>query len=524
MSTTDTTSGQTMTKAEIDELYPVPATKGTLPLPGPTRASADVLIAKLKHNYKHHHIFFNAQNFHNHATHHLFAVYALGAPPELLEEVYETHSYQKPVVVSPEPITDNNFTQHLGDSAFYSGYLAYFSSYLLTHTATEALERFVFSQEYIFVPELKENGAQQPEMLSRLLAGVLHPMIHVGYGIEFGVPGQTAEGLAQTAIHPPELIPTSVFSFSPPGVSGIVPAVENNKTLSKPKRPTFEFHQKVFKSPLLRPSALGLSTGLLDQYETVLPRVRPVIFDYVREWSEKWLQGAGENEAEERLKVMVEEVTWGNSLWFGVGGWGARGEDRVINADFYNMHLVTSAIFLPTFLLPDSSTALSPPLPFAHRLLLLEAYLATCATWHVSRGNPAIVIEDFFNSPSTAMYLTAPPMRNEVASEAKGKVDKVNFDAGRALRSGGSTWPRVVASTLLHDNEHLCKVTRALGYSAETWGGREVGYYRSDDEGLDGVEKLDGTLFVRLAGLVTERLGWVAEGMETHNWDYDGYF
>ena len=32
------------------------------------------------------------------------------------------------------------------------------------------------------------------KMLSRFLAGVLHPLIHVGYGAEFGLLGMFAEG------------------------------------------------------------------------------------------------------------------------------------------------------------------------------------------------------------------------------------------------------------------------------------------------------------------------------------------
>ena len=31
-------------------------------------------------------------------------------------------------------------------------------------------------------------------MLNRLLAGLVHPFIHLAYGYEFGLPGQVAEG------------------------------------------------------------------------------------------------------------------------------------------------------------------------------------------------------------------------------------------------------------------------------------------------------------------------------------------
>ena len=57
-----------------------------------------------------------------------------------------------------------------------------------------------------FDPSLPENDVQDiknavkqeknhPEMLNRLLAGLVHPLIHLAYGLEFGLPGQVAEGL-----------------------------------------------------------------------------------------------------------------------------------------------------------------------------------------------------------------------------------------------------------------------------------------------------------------------------------------
>ena len=34
-----------------------------------------------------------------------------------------------------------------------------------------------------------------PEMINRLLDGILHPLIYVGCGVEFNIPGVVAEGL-----------------------------------------------------------------------------------------------------------------------------------------------------------------------------------------------------------------------------------------------------------------------------------------------------------------------------------------
>ena len=82
---------------------------------------------------------------------------------------------------------------------YYDAYLAFFTDYLQSHSPTEALERFVFSPAYNFRSELAADGRDskekvQPQMLSRLLAGLIHPFIHLAYGLEFGLLGQTAQG------------------------------------------------------------------------------------------------------------------------------------------------------------------------------------------------------------------------------------------------------------------------------------------------------------------------------------------
>ena len=81
---------------------------------------------------------------------------------------------------------------------YYDAYLAFFVDYLQHNTPTEALERFVFSPAYNFIsdPAVAEHGStKHPQMLNRLLAGLIHPLIHLGYGFEFGILGQVAQGM-----------------------------------------------------------------------------------------------------------------------------------------------------------------------------------------------------------------------------------------------------------------------------------------------------------------------------------------
>ena len=56
----------------------------------------------------------------SHSSHHVLAIYALGASPELIKDAYyKTHLPKLlPVLVSPESITEKNFTEYLGDEKY----------------------------------------------------------------------------------------------------------------------------------------------------------------------------------------------------------------------------------------------------------------------------------------------------------------------------------------------------------------------------------------------------------------------
>lgn len=61
------------------------------------------------------------------------------------------------------------------------------------------------------------------------------------------------------------------------------------------------------------------------------------VIELVSEWADAWLEGTrGDADIEKRLEGMIEEVLWGNVIWFAVGGWHACGDnDRPFNADFF---------------------------------------------------------------------------------------------------------------------------------------------------------------------------------------------
>ena len=131
-------SAMSSTDSILDKLYTLPLLKGTFSLSGSTDESAKKLLEKLRDNYVKWHPHFDSRGFHkygslsifpcwlsgsltifvsfySHLTHHLIAIYGLGASTPLIEAANETHMYQKPAFASPSPITEENFIEHIGD-------------------------------------------------------------------------------------------------------------------------------------------------------------------------------------------------------------------------------------------------------------------------------------------------------------------------------------------------------------------------------------------------------------------------
>ncbi|EEB87405.1 hypothetical protein MPER_15251, partial [Moniliophthora perniciosa FA553] len=147
----------------------------------------------LNKNHEKWHVFFDDFGRHNHISHHVLAVWALGAHEDVVRAGYDKNEWiQRPRGSSPGPVTKENFNDHLGDHRFYDAYLNFFAEIVRTEGYAKALEDYVFSPKANFSSTNKDD--QPPEMVSRLAAGLLHAHIHVGYGAEFGLPGMFVEG------------------------------------------------------------------------------------------------------------------------------------------------------------------------------------------------------------------------------------------------------------------------------------------------------------------------------------------
>jgi hypothetical protein len=154
-----------------------------------------------------------------------------------------------------------------------------------------------------------------------------------------------------------------------------------------------------------------------------------------------------------------------------------------------------------------------PPLSLASRLKLLKTYLSACAGFYIGRGNGTLPIEEFYTA--TNDRLTAPPA-------VPGPPDAKR----QPLSAPGGPWGRIIDNAIAYPEEHVPKTIRSLAVFAARWGSRPAGYFAGGGEdGLEGREALDGTLFVRAACLTLDRLGWAHEsGKAFVEWDYEAYY
>ena len=112
----------------------------------------------------------------------------------------------------------------LGQGKNYSAFLSFFQEQI----AAQSLKQVLY--EYVL-----KGDAAADDMLARMFAGFMHPMIQLMYGVEWAQPAMVAEALAQTAVHGDEGLKSLLFAAearsraaaaaSPGGGGGRMPAV-----------------------------------------------------------------------------------------------------------------------------------------------------------------------------------------------------------------------------------------------------------------------------------------------------------
>lgn len=197
------------------------------------------------------------------------------------------------------------------------------------------------------------------------------------------------------------------------------------------------------------------------------------------------------------------------------------------------MHLVTSVAFIPSLLARISHSPHS-------QIILLRSYFAVSLSWYIARARPKLDVRAFFTSSTATSYplpISALPTPHKDALPGQDKVQTCIPDP----------WLPLVSTTVVHQDEHLAKIVRTLASWASKLGSTPAGTFGGPENPSDmgrvehsaesvarkcairtelpGAEFLDGTLFIRVAGLTVARLGRVGQGeTPAEFWDLTGFY
>ena len=315
--------------------------------------SAKMASQLLQKNHDDFHIFFNREGFHNHIAHHLLAIYALGATEKEIQRAYDVNvDYQRPQYPLQDDIVHElgdtrNFMQYLGDEKYYHDYQTFFQR------AMHAKGWQAVINEYLFA---KDDRAES--LLVRMFAGFLHPLIHLGYGVEFQQPAIIAEALAQAAVHSD-------------WIGKLLRPAEERASQKSEDKTLFELLEKIRTNDEIV-NAPHWEDGNKIR-DGLLARAGEEVINLASQWRVK---------PENLEKKMAEMIN--ASVYFTCA---AQHPPKQIKFDFYFMHCVNCSIFFSSFLQ-------QPWLNASHMTRLLEWKGRLDLAMYASRKSPGLLVSE----------------------------------------------------------------------------------------------------------------------------------
>ncbi|KAF4534088.1 uncharacterized protein LTHEOB_3701 [Lasiodiplodia theobromae] len=334
------------------------------------KESAEKVSELLQENHEKYHIYFNYEGFHNHIVHHLLTLYALGATPSAIQAAYDANkTYQRPPVpLHPRVTADlsnrTTFAAHLGDEAYYGDYLVHFARELDAKGVSAVLSEYLFARD-----------ERADDLLVRTFAGFVHPLIHLGFGVEFAQPTIVAEALAQAATHDA-------------WIGGFLLGAERVADAQKKEG---KADAGVTLGQLLAEIRADEKLAGAARWEDANKLRDGVVGRAGKEMCElaaKWVvdENSSEKELERKTAEMIDA-----SVFFTAA---PQRPPHVAKIDFFYMHSVTSSIFFTSFLT-------SPLFPSNARARLLEWKGRFDLAGYASRGAPELPAAEIVNYVSS---------------------------------------------------------------------------------------------------------------------------
>lgn len=323
----------------------------------------NLVIKLIQKDADSHHVFFNDEKFHNHLVHQLLADYSLGADLPRLEKAYHDNAvYQR----AKKPFKSDfvwDSLSCLGNEDYYTNYLNFFQEEIQKKGSRRCVEYYIFEQD------------SRLGLYSRFLSGVYHPLIHLGYGLEFNHSLMLAEGLAWVAVHQPR----AHHFYEPVNQKNTddQTLLKNNKASSLSLTALeiiFSIHQD------------SRMDGVVkwvdeDKYMTVINTIPNLLHEYCQQWpvTESLDGPMGLRARAVELQILAAALYAGSHR---------PGKERML--DFFLMHTLTSSLFLHCYI------ELIEP---RHAASLLRGKLASDLVYYIAHGRPYLNLEQFESYP-----------------------------------------------------------------------------------------------------------------------------
>lgn len=330
------------------------AAAGVYHVPDLTTESAKIGSQLLQQNHDKNHMFFNDDGFHNHIAHQLLTIFALGATPKQIQHAFDYNSgYQKPQYpVSTRNVQDmadrEKFKEFLGQDKYFHDYEIYFRGEIDAKGWQAVLNEHLFA---------RDDHAER--LLTRMYAGFYHPIIHLGFGVEFEQPAIIVEALAQAAVHD-----NWVADF-------LLDAEVQAKNATKKPKSMVQLLTECRANETIRSSPhLDDGNKLRDG---IFVRAKEEMTVLASQWR------VSPSELRKKTAEMISTVA------FFAGA--AQMPPKAVKFDFFYMHCVNCSIFFDAFLRQDW-------LDDAHKCRLLEWKGRMDLAMYVSRGSPELRVKE----------------------------------------------------------------------------------------------------------------------------------
>ncbi|CAG8026858.1 unnamed protein product [Penicillium olsonii] len=350
--------------ATSTKIWLTPKNAGVFSSSNLSSASARKVSEVLQHDMENHHIYLNEIQFHGkyHIVHFMLTIWSLGASPETIQLQYEREDKrQRPAFPRDENVIASfsskaEFMKYMFQEEHYSNYLAFFQREIATKGVPAVMNEYLFSGD-----KLAES------LLSRMFAGLVHPIIHLGFGIEFEQPAIVAQALAQASVHQDYL---GDQFFNP------ATAVATANLQPSPSKSLLQIMGEMRADEKVKSSSQHGDTDVFE--DGILKRAGDEVIHHCSKWT------VPEDRIFEKLAEMVNTAIYWTAT--------AQNPEKELKLDFFFIHAVNLSIFFKAFMdLPYiADSAKSRLLEMKGRMDLL--------IW-ASRKVPESHVDDILNYP-----------------------------------------------------------------------------------------------------------------------------